>query len=206
MVARLKPGFSLGLLSPLVAFGVVLSSPVAAVATLNQVTLQDCAGTIRWVGTVAEGETSVDLLVALDPSIPTAQRQAILFSSLNTQNTGRVRAASVEFDDVTPGNWKLCGADGSNLQFSSVLPRSEGDSSTVAMIATGGVLGAASLAAISLGGSDSSPSSTRDGLSGDGGTEPPPAPRAPTGEANGPSFDPDDYALGAPAAPLSPYL
>lgn len=187
---------SLGVLVPSVL--------IPSVALASEITIQDCTGATRWTAELEDQAVSADLVVVLETGLSTGVRRAEMRDEAGRVLTAPVDGIDLEFSDVPQGRFKLCSDNGEFIPFRSVSMRRAGDRSSSVVLASAG-LGAAGIAsAIAWGGSESSESSARGGLGefGDSGTGTlVPAPKP----ATGPSFDPEDYDLGAPAAPLSPY-
>lgn len=187
----------------LVSLSFILILPTSALA--SQITVQDCNGLVRWIGELNEDEQAADLAVTLDPEAPVTLRRAYMKSSSGPTYTGVVQGDELKFEEVGEGVFKLCSPEGDFIPFLAVT-KASAQSGGSSILAGAGLLGLASLGTIAaIDSTGDSSTSSREGT-GPGGNSSAAIAQPPAAPAESPSFDPEDYNLGAPAAPLSPYL
>lgn len=168
-----------------------------------QFELTDCDGTVRLMQVVESDQPyllTIDLKQKLNGSVQ-------LISSTSTKEA-KASGDTLSFSDVWADKWKLCSPAGEKIDFEHAkitkLNSNFGRNAALGVAGVGGV----TLAALGISGAFSSSNSENRAASG---------PMAVTGQdedvgnddvgaaASPGGFDPDDYPIGAPGVPLSPF-
>ncbi len=169
-----------------------------------QFELADCDGTVRFVQ-VIEADQPHLLKIALKDDL---KGQALLISETQTKKVV-AKGSTLLFEDIWADQWKLCSMEGEKIGFDRAeVIKSNSKLSRNTILGVAGA-GGVTLAALGISGAFSSSSSeNRAGMSTavaveDGGAA---GTSDDTGATASPSdFNPDDYPIGAPGAPLSPF-